>query len=329
MNKILSNIFYLLPDFYKEKIIEEAKYAKKRSDIESKLVKSVFFLSTIILIPLLFSPYPLWIEIIAGAIALITIPFFIPLITLRMLADRRKNNMERVLPDVLKLIAANMEAGNTIEKSFMLSARDELGDISEELRQTGMQIYGGESIEKSLQDMQNRVKSELLKETIKIIADANESGGNMAKLLQTSARDVQQSLEMKKEIKSSIRMYAVFILMVTAIFAPILFAVSLHTAEVTKDMWTHTDLDTVEMDASGQIGLDLTFEPPQIDIDLFRNFSIATLIITNIFAALIISEIRNGNITNGFKYMPLMIAVALIAFTGASIGVESLMETIN
>ena len=318
-----NKLFKKLPPRYKQELRQEALYARKDSP-EEPTVKAAITIAISILAITPFLPTPAIITAGIVLTSLATLPLGIPYLAYSIRADGRKNRMETVLPDGLKLISANMEAGHTIEKAFMLSARDELGGLSDELRQTAMEMYGGKPVGEALKDMEKRVKSDLLKETLKLLADANEAGGNMAKLLNTSADDVRQSIEMKEEIKSSIRMYAVFIIMVATIFGPILFAVSLHTAEITDEMWEGTDAD-MDIGGGGELGIDLEFEAPQINIGEFQNFSIAALIIINFFASLIISEIQSGTATQGFKYIPVLVPASLLIFLGVSAGVETFM----
>lgn len=316
-------LFKKLPPRYKQEVRQEALYARKQNP-EEPTIKAALIITASILIITPLSPLSTIITGIISVLSLATLPLGIPYLAYSLRANGRKNRMETVLPDGLKLISANMEAGHTIEKAFMLSARDELGGLSDELRQTAMEMYGGKPVGEALHGMEKRVKSELLQETLKLLSDANEAGGDMAKLLDRSSKDVRQSIEMKEEIKSSIRMYAVFIIMVATIFGPVLFAVSLHTAEVTDEMWEGTDSD-MDMGGGGQLGIDLNFSAPQINIGEFQNFSISALIIINFFASLIISEIQSGTAKQGFKYIPILIPTALLIFLGVSAGVEIFM----
>ena len=315
-------LFKKLPPRYKQEIRQEALYARKENPEEPTIKGAILIAVSVIAIGVLL-PIPPIVAGITTIVGVATLPLGIPYLAYSIRASGRKSRMETVLPDGLKLISANMEAGHTIEKAFMLSARDELGGLSTELRQTAMEMYGGKPVGEALESMEKRVKSDLLKETLKLLADANEAGGDMAKLLNTSAQDVRQSIEMKEEIKSSIRMYAIFIILVATIFGPVLFAVSLHTAATTSQMWEGTNTDNMDLGGGGQLGINLEFSPPNINISEFETFSISSLIIINFFASLIISEIQSGTITQGFKYIPVLVPLSLVIFVGvrAAVGV--------
>jgi len=137
--------------------------------------------------------------------------------------------MENVLPDALLLVSANLKSGLSIEKAFLLSARDEFGPLAEELRQSAMEMFGGKPVDDALLEMEDRIKSELFKETLKLLVDGIESGGNTAELLESSADDIRASLELQEEISSNIRMYTIFILMAAMIGAPLFCSQSAST----------------------------------------------------------------------------------------------------
>ena len=196
-----------------------------------------------------------------------------------------------------------------------------------------MDMYGGKPVEESLENMEDRVKSPLFSETIKLLVDAIDAGANTADLLENSANDVRKSIELQEEIKSSIRMYTIFIMMAAIVGAPLLFSISVHMAQETTNMWEEADIGSME-DAGGAggagagIGISLDFSPPQIDIAFFEQFAMMAIILINFFSALIIAQISSGNIKNGAKYIPIFVTVALVLFAVVRQGVAALMGSV-
>jgi len=319
---VIEALYNLLPSFYKDRIEKEANYAKIEN-YETWVTNGIFLiLPTLLALIIYFSPLQLVINIPTGILAGLIGGLGLPYLLISLRAERRKKKMEDVLADALRLVSSNVRSGHTIEKSFLLSARDEFGPLGEELRTTSMEMYGGVAVEKSLKNMESRIKSELFQETLKLLIDGIKAGGDKADLLESSAEDIRSSLEMRKEIKSSIRMYAIFIVMVAVLGAPILFAVSVHMADVTTDMWEDSDIDEMDMGGAGsELGFEMSFEPPNVDVEFFRLFAYMAILTTNTFAALIISEINNGNIKEGFKYAPIFCVVSIILFIGVSSGI--------
>lgn len=305
----LKTIYEYLPNFYKETMEKEAMYASI-DNIEQITISVIAATSIALILGTLLMTYPWFVELPMLLISLATIPGLLPYIIISIAAERRKKEMENVLPDALLLVSANIKSGLNVEKAFLLSARDEFGPLAEEFRATAMEMFGGKPMDDALSDMEHRVKSELFSETIKLLRDGIESGGNTAQLLESSADDIRNSMELQEEINANIRMYVIFIMMAAMIGAPLLFSISVYMSETTAEMWSSTDLDQIE--SSGRLGL--TFSQPSIDTSFFEQFAVMAIITINFFASLIISEIKNANIKEGAKYIPVLVTVSIILF---------------
>ncbi len=307
-------VFYeKLPKRYRDTIELEAKYADI-GDIERVTITIMVATAVAVTLVPLVLPYSQIVNLTIFITLVIAAPPLLPYLMVSIAAEKRKNEMEKVLPDALLLISANLKSGLSIEKAFLLSARDEFGPLAEELRATAMEMFGGKPVEEALTDMESRIKSELFQETLKLLVDGLKSGGNTAKLLDSSAEDIRNSLELSEEINANIRMYVMFILMAAVVGAPLLFSISVYMAESTTEMWEGVDVDELEQADTGAGGMEMSFQEPDIDTAFFNEFSIMAIITINFFAALIISEIKNANIKEGAKYIPPLIIASLTLF---------------
>lgn len=314
MRDQIKTVYEKLPEFYKEKIEQEAIYAA--IDNEERIVVSLAGFSIfVVLLAAALIPYSIPVKASAALIGLVAVPLMIPYILISIAAEKRKKEMENVLPDALLLVSANLKSGLSIEKAFLLSARDEFGPLAEELRQTAMEMFGGKPVDEALDDMETRIKSELFKETLKLLVDGIQSGGNTADLLESSADDIRASLELQEEINSNIRMYTIFIMMAAVLGAPLLFSISVYMSETTASMWSDVNLQQMsQMSGGGAAGFSMSFQKPQVNTDFLEQFSIMAIITINFFAGLIISEIKNANAKEGAKYIPVLIVVSLTLF---------------
>lgn len=312
MNDAAKMFYENLPEIYRKRVEEEAKYAALGDTY--RIVTS--FMAASFFAVLLFSallPFSLLLRAVIFTVSAIVVPPILPYLVISVAAENRKDEMEKVLPDALLLVSANLKSGVSIEKAFLLSARDEFGPLSEELRTSAMEMFGGKPVEETLSDMQGRVKSELFRETLKLLVDGIKSGGNTAKLLESSADDIRNSLEIQEEINANIRMYVIFILMAAVVGAPLLFSISVYMSETTAGMWQDVNLESMG-DVSGNTLGSMSFSKPQIDTAFFEQFAIMSIIAINFFAGLIISEIKNANIKEGAKYIPVLIAISVTLF---------------
>lgn len=329
MADFLKTTYEKLPSFYKDRLEKEAYYA--RIDNYEKLFFKIAALSTVLTVALPFfsnfgTEAKIGITVLATLIGIPAVPY----LYISIKAENRKDEIENLLPDALRLVSANIKSGHNLEKALLLSARDEFGPLAEEFRDTAMDMYGGKPVDKALKNMEGRVKSELFSETIKLLVDAMEAGANTAELLENSSNDVRKSIELRDEIKSSIRMYTVFIMMAAVVGAPLLFSISVHMAEETTNMWEEADIGSMEDaggagGAGGGIGMSMDFSPPQIDIQFFAQFAMMAIVLINFFSALIIAQIGSGNLKKGAKYIPVFVTVALVLFSLVRKGVAALM----
>lgn len=310
---LIEFIYSIHPDAYTDRIESESSYAKIENFKKSMISVGLLSVSVMGLI-IFFIPYSSLIRLIIASIVIPVSYFTFPYLAISLVAERRKKEMERVLPDALLLISTNIKSGTSINRAFLASSREEFGPLQGELRKTAIEISGGKSVQEALQNMRKRVKSELFKDTLKVLEDAIDSGGNKAELLESSAADIRSSLELREEIKSSIRMYVLFILIAAVFGAPILFSITVYMAETTTQMWSQTELSGAASSFATGGSSGLTFQQPDVNTEFLVQFSVLAIGITNFFASLMISQIGNGNMKEGAKYIPFTVSISIGIF---------------
>ena len=320
MSKIKS-FFRLHPDAFTDRIEKLSKFAGI-DDYEKATISLGLLGMTVSGLLAYVLPYPLWVRGIFFATVGLASYFVTPYIAFSVSAERRKNEMERMLPDAFLLISTNLKSGASINRAFLASAREEFGPLEEELQRTAIEISGGKPVEDALDNLRGRVNSGLFRDTLKILTNAIEAGGNTAELLESSADDIRNSLELRDEIKSSVRMYVIFILLASVFGAPVLFGITTYMAETTTQMWDETNLEASGNFASGGAA-GLQFQQPDINITFLVQFSIAALAISNFFASLVISQIGKGNLQEGAKYIPFTVSISIGIFLAIRTGLTA------
>lgn len=319
---IYERIAYFLPKGFKEKFKQIYVYAGFEKILAEKFLGfSVLFSVSAGLVAyflfLIFSvPYPFLIGIMS-AFAFIGL-FYILLI---LIADSRAREIETILPDCLQLISANIRAGMTIDKAIWLSARPEFGILEDEIRKVGVKTLGGRSIKIALRELSLRIRSRILDKTVKLLIEGIESGGELAHLLEETATNIRTSQSMRKEIRSSVMMYSLFIFFAAVIGAPLLFSISLYFIETTEKMWApvYAGMPT---QAAGMI----KFGAPQISSQEIFLFAIASLLITTFLGSLIIGLIQYGEEKRGLKYIPFLALSSLAVFLLSKFALSSIFS---
>lgn len=307
---LYERVAYFLPKSFKQKFKEIYLYGGFEKTFAEKFIgfSVVFSFSAglvVFFLGLIFSvPYPFIIGFLSS-FALMGL-FYIFLI---LIADSRAREIENILPDCLQLISANIRAGMTIDKAIWLSARPEFGILEEEIRKVGVKTLGGRSIKIALRELSLRIRSRTLDKTVKLLIEGIESGGELAHLLEETASNIRTTQSMRKDIRSSVMMYSLFIFFAAVIGAPLLFSISLYFIETTEKMWTPV-YGAMPSQAAGMI----KFSAPQISSQEIFFFAIASLLITTVLGSLIIGLIQYGEEKRGLKYIPFLTTSSLGVF---------------
>ncbi|HLC32028.1 MAG TPA: type II secretion system F family protein, partial [Candidatus Nanoarchaeia archaeon] len=138
----------------------------------------------------------------------------------------RIQKMEEVFPDFIELVSSNLRAGMTIDKAILFSSRREFYPLDQEIVALGKEIITGKEITRSLSSLAERIKSEKITKTINIIITGIKAGGNVAVLLEETAKNMRERQFVEKKAASNVLMYVIFIAFAVGVGAPALFALS-------------------------------------------------------------------------------------------------------
>jgi archaeal flagellar protein FlaJ len=223
--------------------------------------------------------------------------------------DGRKRMVEAILPDFLFLVGNNLKSGMTPFYAFRSAVRPEFGPLSEEIQIATQKSLGIESFADSLKMIAKRIDSKILVDTTKFFAHALRSGGRLAQLIETSANDIKQTNELKKELINSTKMYTMFIIFVVIIASPMLLAVSVQFLNILSGIQTQTTSITTSTAGMGLAGGGISITPQ------FMTMMGYTIIIINSFlASIFMGIISGGKIRDGLKFAPVLAIIGVILF---------------
>ena len=228
--------------------------------------------------------------------------------------EGRKRMVEGILPDFLFLVGNNLKSGMSPFYAFRSAVRPEFGPLSEEIKIATQKSLGIDSFSEGLKGIGERIDSKVLNDTTKFFAQALRSGGHLAMLIETTAEDIKQTNKMKKELITSTRMYALFIIFVVIIASPMLLAVSVQFLSILSSIQAKTvgasgSSPDQLMSQTGLGGGAIT-----ISAEFMKNVSIFILITNSILASVFMGVLGGGKLKEGLKYAPVMIIIGLVLF---------------
>jgi len=222
----------------------------------------------------------------------------------------RAKNVEKFLPDFLFLVSNNINAGMTTFSAVANSTRKEFELLSEEIKQVISKATGQESFTNALKELNHRINSQMLKETISFFSEAMQSGGKLAKLLENTASDLKQRQELKKELKSSTKMYVMFVLFIILIATPLLLAISVQFLKTIEGLQNNGLQNAIQTTQVSFLGGKLL-----ISSEFMKITAYFVLFINSIFAALFMGLLSDFKATQGLKYMPILFIISITLFT--------------
>jgi len=302
----------ILPKKYKKTISELLIYGgeKKRAEevLGATTLISFLILVSALVLSLIIKDKIIFTYVAFGLLGMFLVHFFVYML-LYFKAEDRTNKIERALPDAFQLIAANIRSGMTPFQALKYSARDEFGPLKEEIEYITTRALGTADFSGILLQISKRVKSELLDRSFKLFASAMHAGGRLADLLDDMAKDITETRSLKNELTTSTKTYIMFILFTVLVGMPLLLSLAINFLEIMSSLQTQTgageDFGGVASIAGGQIA---------ITPDYMFKIAIVMIILTSVFASILMGVIKEGNMKYGFRYAFLLTLIGLVLF---------------
>lgn len=233
---------------------------------------------------------------------------------------QKTKEIEEALPDFLQITSSNISAGMPIDRALWFAVRPKFGALATEMETIAKSVIAGEDLQDGLRQFSDKYDSQVLKETMSLIIEGINSGGELGDLLNKISENISENKILKKEISANVATYAIFIGAASVFAAPLLLALSTQLLRVIKNITSE-----IEIDSSGGGFFSFDLGEDGINIVDFEIFSMVILTITAFFSAAIISAIRKGSVKDGFKLIPAFIVVSLFIYFVSNMGFEYLM----
>lgn len=132
---------------------------------------------------------------------LIILGTVLPPVYVRNLKRKRVTKFENQLGDALAIISNCLRSGLTFQQAMGSISKDMPDPIAQEFARTLREIQYGNSVEKALTNMSERLKSPDLILTVSAILIQRQVGGNLAEILDNISETIKERLKIKNEIK--------------------------------------------------------------------------------------------------------------------------------
>ena len=120
----------------------------------------------------------------------------------RLQQGRRISEFDGQLSRALTMIASSLAAGLSILQALKAFAEDGDGVCAEEFRRALGEIQLGIPIERALESVADRMKSEDLRWAVSALAIQREVGGSLSAILKSTAETIESRFELRREVRT-------------------------------------------------------------------------------------------------------------------------------
>lgn len=295
--------------------------AKEEQRLKKQKIKRIIIIGS--LIGLIFSSIFLLItkNLVISLVLVFAIPFLIFFyfyFSIQLKRYRRIKKMEEVFSDFLQLMSSNLRAGITIDRSMLLSVREEFDPLDKEINKTGREIATGKSMETALLNMTKRIGSEKIHKTILLIISGMRAGGNLATLLEQTGRNMRGMDFIEKKAASNVLMYVIFIFVAVAVGAPALFALSTILIQTLSTLLA--GIPQVE-----SVAIPFTLSKISVSVNFINYFALTFIIVIDVLASLVLGLVSKGEEKEGVKYFIPILIISLVVFFTIKLSLSGVM----
>lgn len=216
-------------DAFRKASLEEILKEEQKEAMDPRLILFIGGISfALVVVIIVILGFGIEIGLVFGVIILMMslFIFFLP----RLRKGAKSSEASRELPFALRQMATELRAGIGLHDSMRSIAISGYGPLSEEFARALEEIRYGETTEKALIDMSERINSAGLERAIYQITRTLNSGGDLARTLSVIADDTAYEMRMKlKDYAQKLNSFTM-IYMFVAILGPVIAMVMLIAA---------------------------------------------------------------------------------------------------
>ncbi len=233
-----------------------------------------------------------------------------------ILADKVSSEIEKFLPDMLMLMAANLRAGMVPENSFLATIKPAFGKLNVLLKEAAIEVQGGKDFKTALTEMVDKTNSAFFRSAIKIISDSLRAGGELDLVLENLANNIMQNEALRTSMRAQVRSYSLFIFIASVIAGPLLYGVSSMLIDIMNTIGSTIGTSSASVPTVG-LGVFASFSLPHIPANVVFFIALLNVIITTTASSILGGELNDGKALSGLKYVPVYILIGLVVFLGA------------
>jgi len=234
-------------------------------------------------------------------VVIIVLPFIISIV----IEGGRKKEIDMRFLEFVRDLVENVKAGTPISKGIVNLRHRDYGALSPYIDKLVNQISLGIPVTKALSIFANDTKSRVVIRAVSLISEAERAGGEIATILESVSKSVNQTEELKKEQKSAVYSLVIQGYIIFIVFIVIMLVLQFKILPMTAGL-------------AGDKISDLSVGVRTISGEQFSTPMFVLLLVQAFFAGLVIGKISEGAFIYGIKHSFILLTLTLLISTGAN-----------
>ncbi|MFA6023442.1 MAG: type II secretion system F family protein [Candidatus Pacearchaeota archaeon] len=240
----------------------------------------------------------------------------LPFVLYSIFETKIEREKDEMFLEFSRSLLESVDSGTPISKSIINMKAKNFGSLSPHIEKLANQIELGIPVKDALETFAYDTKSKTIIRAITLIREAEKTGGNINAILESVATSVSELEKLKSERRAAISSIVVEGYIIFFIFIIIMIVMQVQIIPMTTNLAGLPQTGTTGIPGGENIGLG---GGTKIDPQEFSNAFLALLVAQGLFAGLIIGKLSEGSLKAGIKHSFIMVAMAILMSTGASI----------
>ena len=221
---------------------------------------------------------------------------FIPYIIFHELEVRKMRQIEDQVPEFLKRLSSINGTGILLADAIAITAQSNMGRLKSEIKRTVADIRWNSNVVEALKRFEFRIRTNMTRRSLTLIAKASESTGDIHQVISTVADDADIEKNLKKERSAEMFIYVFIIFVTFCVFLVIVYVLAAFFLPA---------LDGSSNSAVSIGGFDLA----EYTLLFFH-----AALLQGFGSGLVAGKMGSGNISSGLKHSLAMVSVSYVLF---------------